>query len=142
MLEAQHPSGRRSTKNCFKGSSSYCLLLLACHKRTFWRNLEVTNLEILDNIFYYFFSRSCLCPLVCLSFVRWKNQNKILRNISVISNFEISSNNMSYDMPATKVSNIFANSSPNKKKTFVRDKVVFHILSSLKEKWELKIGKD
>ena len=39
-------------------------------RKAIWRNLEVRNLEILRNI--CLFSSSCLCPLGCLSFVRWK----------------------------------------------------------------------
>ena len=74
-------------------------LLLACHKKSYLICPEFSNFRILRNI--YLFSSSCLCPVGCLSFVRWKkNQNKyyVIFENSTIRHIP---NSFSYEKPGT-----------------------------------------
>ena len=50
---------------------------LVFHKKSYLVCVELSNFWILRNI--YLFSSSCVCPVGCLSFVRWK---KIMINIT------------------------------------------------------------
>ena len=142
MLEEQHPSGRRSTKKIvLKGVHTIVFCCWHVIRKAFWGNLEVRNLKILHNI--CLFSSSYLCPLGCLSFVRWKNQNKMLRNISGFLTSRFCQITFLMTCQQHNFQIFFPNSSPNKKKLLSDIKLyIFHILSPLKEKWELKIGKD
>ena len=67
-LDAQpHPIWRTRNQTTLSWQVFCCWHVI---RKAIWRNLEVRNLKILPNI--CLFSSSCLCPLVCLNFVRWK----------------------------------------------------------------------
>ena len=62
------------------------LMSLVSHQKSYLVCDELLNFGILHNI--YLFSSSCLCPVGCLSFVRWKKIKISITEYSKIRQFD------------------------------------------------------